>query len=104
MHYYKLVDKKPIRCDLKELFLQDNSIAKNKFGDVEVSTIFLFLDHSFMSGEPILFETMIFGGENDGYQMRYSTYEDSLIGHENACNLVNKVKIDRENKLNDLGI
>ena len=44
-----------------------------------------------MSKTPILFETMIFGGEYDGYQERYSNYEDSFIGHKKACDLVNKL-------------
>ena len=29
----------------------------------------------------ILFETMIFGGQYDDYQWRYSTYEEAEAGH-----------------------
>jgi hypothetical protein len=32
---------------------------------------------------------MIFGGEHDEYQARYTTYEDALEGHQEALNLVN---------------
>ena len=52
---------------------------------VEVSTVFLGLDHSFDRGAPILFETMIFGGKQDEYQDRYHTWEEAEIGHRQAC-------------------
>jgi len=32
---------------------------------------------------------MIFGGEHDQYQERYTSYEDALKGHQTALNLVN---------------
>jgi hypothetical protein len=59
----------------------DNRIAKDTIGDVEVSTIFLGIDHSFGSGPPLLFETMVFGGELDDEQERYSTEAQALAGH-----------------------
>ena len=49
--------------------------------DMRVSTVFLGLDHSFGSGPPLLFETMVFGGELDQEQERYSTREQALAGH-----------------------
>jgi hypothetical protein len=49
-----------------------------------VSTVFLGIDHSFHGGTPILFETMIFGGPHDGYQERYETWDDAVLGHINA--------------------
>lgn len=54
---------------------------------VKVSTVFLGLDYSFNVGPPLLFETMIFGGEHNEYQRRYSTYEGAEIGHEIACRI-----------------
>ncbi len=51
---------------------------------VSVSTVFLGLDHSFGDGEPILFETMIFGGKHGDYQERYSTWEEAEAGHKKA--------------------
>src|SRR5882757_3426775 len=55
---------------------------------VRVSTVFLGLDHSFgSSGPPILFETMIFGGEHDQYQERYSTWEEAEAGHKRAVEM-----------------
>jgi hypothetical protein len=58
-----------------------NRVAKDKIGDVEVSTVFLGVDHSFGSGRPLLFETMVFGGELDEEQVRYSTEAEALAGH-----------------------
>ena len=53
-----------------------------------ISTVWLGLDHSFgyLYGEhvPLIFETMIFGGEHDQYQERYSTEEQALDGHARA--------------------
>lgn len=82
----------------------DKIIGKDQFGSVSVSTVFLGMDHSFGGGEPVLFETMIFGGEHDQYQERYCTWDEAEKGHQIACDLVNKITIDRDNKLNDLGI
>jgi hypothetical protein len=57
-------------------------------GGVLVSTVFLGLDHSFGGvGPPILFETMIFGGEHDGYMDRYRTREEALAGHAKALRI-----------------
>lgn len=51
--------------------------------DVRVSTVFLGLDHNFaLKGLPVLFETMVFGGLNDGWQDRYHTWEEAETGHE----------------------
>ena len=53
---------------------------------VEVSTVWLGLDHSFNSRLPIIFESMIFGGEHDGDINRYSSEGAALIGHRCAVN------------------
>lgn len=66
----------------------DRHLADDTIGDVRVSTVFLGLDHDYSNnGEPILFETMIFGGEHDGYQKRYSTKEEALKGHKDTLAL-----------------
>jgi hypothetical protein len=53
--------------------------------DVRVSTVFLGIDHNFhLAGEPVLFETKIFGGEHDQWQYRYSTKEQAVAGHAKA--------------------
>ena len=55
--------------------------------DIQVSTVFLGIDHAFMGGPPLLFETMIFGGDHDNYQERYETWEEAEIGHQKAIEL-----------------
>lgn len=60
-------------------------VKQTNVGDQQtlVSTVFLGIDHSWsFSGPPLLFETMIFGGLQDGAQRRYSTRAAALVGHE----------------------
>jgi hypothetical protein len=55
---------------------------------VNVSTVFLGLDHSFGGGPPVLWETMIFGGPLDQRrQWRYRSKLEALRGHEAAVAL-----------------
>jgi hypothetical protein len=57
---------------------------------VEVSTVFLGLDHNYsQTGPPILFETMVFGGLCDGDMDRYAAMDESRQGH---WAMVNRVK------------
>lgn len=51
-------------------------------GNINVSTVFLGIDHGFGGGgRPVLFETMVFGGKMDEHQVRYCTYEEAKQGH-----------------------
>ncbi len=59
----------------------DRHIASTKVKNLEVSTVFLGLDHSFGGKQPLLFETMIFGLEEDNQQDRYETYDQAIEGH-----------------------
>jgi len=63
----------------------DRLVAREALSaDVEVSTVFIALDHSFGRGPPLVFETMIFGGPLDGYTDRYSTWNQAEAGHRRA--------------------
>ena len=66
------------------------SIAKDTINEVLVSTVFLGLNHNFGDGNPVLWETMIFGGEHDQYQERYTTKKEALEGHRKAIEMVMK--------------
>ena len=68
----------------------DRVVKKDTVGDVEVSTVFLGMDHSFGGRKPLLFETMIFGGGYDQSQWRYSTWGEAVAGHREAVLLVGK--------------
>jgi hypothetical protein len=90
-------NNKPIRSTIVDCgeWLEENPERKavkqeNVNDDIHVSTVFLGLDHAWNSGIPVLWETMIFGGEHDQYQERYTSYEDALKGHQIALNLVNQ--------------
>ena len=69
---------------------EKKAVKQEHIGDIFISTVFLGLDHAWDSDVPVLWETMIFGGEHDQYQDRYTSYEDALEGHQTALNLVNK--------------
>lgn len=91
--FYVLKDKTPVKvAGIKEWYTesfgQEKHVGRDFFGKVIVSTVFLGLDHNHHGGEPILFETMIFGGKHDQYQTRCSTWDEAVIQHEEACKLV----------------
>jgi hypothetical protein len=86
---YILAGKTPIKCgDIlawgKWRDANNNQVARTVKGEVVVSTVFLGVDYAW-EGTPLLFETMIFGGEHDQDQWRHSTWEEAEEGHEAAC-------------------
>jgi hypothetical protein len=95
MYWYVLKGKVPKKVSFKK-YLEwcqkgDNTIVdRTDIGNILVSTVFLCLDHSFRGDVPILFETMIFGGKLEGYQERYSTWDEAIDGHKRACDRVLK--------------
>lgn len=83
-------DGKPIEMFEWARLFEDNDsrkIGSDKRGDILVSTVWLGLDHQWGDGPPLIFETMIFGGEHDEEQWRYSTREEAEAGHKAACAL-----------------
>lgn len=60
-------------------------VGQDQVDSASVSTVFLGLDHSFgLGGPPQWFETMIFGGDHDGWQDRYATWDEAKAGHEHV--------------------
>lgn len=55
---------------------------------VHVSTVFLGMDHAWGVGPPVLFETMIFGGEENDYQERYHTWDEAVDRHQVLVDLI----------------
>lgn len=84
-HYILDERHNPVPCDLMtwaKAFEGDRRVALTKVYDgCEVSTVFLGLDHSFGSGSPLLFETLVFGGPFDQEMERYSTWDQAMAGH-----------------------
>lgn len=60
-------------------------VALNSDGVISVSTVFLGIDHSLFGTKPLLFETMIFGGERDQEMFRYSTWDEAEANHKVVC-------------------
>lgn len=89
--HYILVNRLPVAVDLMTWahWWAGNRdacrIGDDRIGKCRVSTVFLGLDHNFFgNGDPIVFETMIFGGPLDSEQWRYATYSDAERGHQEA--------------------
>lgn len=70
-------------------------VAQDIIKDINISTVFLTVEHGFSGGHPIIFETMVFGGEWDEYQERYCSWDKALKGHKI---MVAKVKKSLEKK------
>ncbi|MBD3882161.1 hypothetical protein IFO70_10360 [Phormidium tenue FACHB-886] len=68
----------------------DCIVAWDEVEKVKISTVFLGLNFRFGEGRPpLLFETIINGGEYDPYCVKYTTWEDAEAGHAIALALVN---------------
>jgi hypothetical protein len=78
---------------------ESRHVADDQIGDVRISTVFIGLDHRYGDGPPLIFETLIFGGDLDGHMWRYSTWDDAEIGHRMA---VKKAKQRAENEIERL--
>ncbi len=73
----------------------DRIVAKTTVSpDAKVSTVFLGLDHRFGEGEPLLFETMVFGGKLDQEMDRYSTWKEAEEGHAAMVKKVEEAEND----------
>lgn len=57
-------------------------VGRDTVNGVNVSTVFLGLDHNWGGGPPHIFETMIFGGGFDQETWRYSTWSEAELGHQ----------------------
>lgn len=64
-------------------FVRKVEFSTPKRGErVEVSTVFLGSDHNYrFQGPAVLWETMVFGGEQDGLCERYDSREAAIAGH-----------------------
>lgn len=56
---------------------------------VTISTVFLGMDYGYLEAKPLLFETMVFQGDDVDSLQRYYTWEQALKGHDT---MVRKIK------------
>jgi hypothetical protein len=89
--YYKLDEAgEPIPCeDILEWavwFAQSHEariVVKTELpSGATVSTVFLGINHDYRGEEPVLWETMMFGGDYDLACDRYRSRQEALVGHE----------------------
>jgi len=59
-------------------------LAIDAVAGVRISTVFLGMDHGYTPQQPVLWETMIFGGPLDRQQVRYTSQAEALVGHQEA--------------------
>lgn len=91
---YILEGNTPVKCD--DLikwgdWMSDFSsrvVAKDSKSGIDISTVFLGVDYSYEGGPPLLFETMIFGGDNDQELWRCSTWDEAIVQHIRALELI----------------
>ena len=89
--YYDM-DGKPISQSSWVMSMEnpDRCVGQDIIGQYRVSTVYIGLDMNLFCGQPLIFETMIFGPEDSPlhlWQDRYAKKFDALIGHEYACRL-----------------
>lgn len=64
----------------------DRRVALDKLPNgYTVSTVYLGLDHGWGEGDPLIFESMVFGPDSEGDEcdmLRYATEEQARAGHK----------------------
>ena len=96
MSVFYVLEGKEVVCvgDDVELWSRRFELDNRQIGDdyidsVRVSTVFMGVDHNFdPDGEPLLFETMIFGGRLDHSRSRCATWAEAEAMHAEAVRLV----------------
>lgn len=80
--YFDWLGRPITREEWARLFDDERHVGDDNVDGVDVSTVWLGLDHSFgLQGAPLIFETMIFGGEFDQWQWRWHTERDAREAH-----------------------
>lgn len=92
---YILVDRIPVEEPDPVKWMQWFStngrfISKDIIGESTISTVFLGISYELSPDGPILFETMMFGGELDGICLRCSTLDQARKQHADT---VKKVRL-----------
>lgn len=99
MHLYVLgLDGEPVPVDDVQIWARwwetaDRRIAFDVVGRYHVSTVFLGIDHGWLGGPPVLWETMVFDRESgsqwrDEWCHRYSSRDEAALGHSMTVSLV----------------
>jgi len=92
--WYVLIDKTPY--PVRDIWQWSNfyanfdnrKVAFDSIGGIDISTVFLGLDHGWSNEKPVLFETMIFGGDDNEKCFRCCTWEEAELMHKKAVEMV----------------
>lgn len=76
------------RFESPDAYNEYKRIGDDERNGVRVSTVWLGLNHNWGDGPPLIFETMVFGGDHDEEQWRWSTEEQARAGHAEICSAV----------------
>lgn len=68
--------------------ITQGTVAKSNFNSIKIATVFLGIDIDSSLDSPMLFETLILGGQNCGYSRKYATWKEAEDGHRRAVNLI----------------
>lgn len=99
---YILQGHEPVQCPSAVEWARwfetaDRRVAFDKIETVEISTVFLGLDHAFGLGPtPLLFETMVFGGPLNDEMQRYTTWDAAVVGHQRLVGEVRRALAERQ--------
>jgi hypothetical protein len=83
----------PISIEQWRLLFEDKRyqiLKQTQIGTLQVSTIWLGVDHNWdtymhnLDQRPLIFETMIFGSEEEK-QWRYASEQEALAHHDELC-------------------
>lgn len=82
--------------------IKERMVARTELPDGRVvSTVFLVLDHGHVrKGPPVLFETMVFNGDNSEDSWRYCFESEALESH---ATIVKELEMEIERKKVDTG-
>lgn len=91
VEYARLVEGKVIPCSMEEADWDSPSkvVKRTEVKEWSISTVFLPINHSFVPGERLHFETLIFPEDlkpYGGIMERYSTYDAAVSGHDMLVN------------------
>jgi len=95
LRLYRLDGHLPVACSFGEwdeiISGNKRTVADDMVGKVRVSTVFLGIDHNFGTGEPILFETMVFNAEGRALCFnRYTSWDEAEKHHHEMVNRLKK--------------
>jgi hypothetical protein len=85
--FFHLDGHTPVRCEPEDwkprIGTEEWRVKFSEQGDVQVSTIFLGIDHRFVgNGPPLLFETLLRVAGESHDMVRYSSWDDAVTGHD----------------------